>query len=83
MKSRDEQTPGVENQNSESMTELRVALPAAVMDQLRAEAERLGIAPEALARAFIAEAVKGHDARFAEAAEYLMAKNAELYRRLA
>ena len=62
---------------------LIIDLPPAQAERLRQEAARLGLAPEDLARAAIADllAVPGDD--FQAAAEQVLRKNEELYRRLA
>ncbi|HEY2993762.1 MAG TPA: DNA-binding protein [Methylomirabilota bacterium] len=62
---------------------LTIDLSTAQAERLRQEAERLGLAPEILARAAIADllAVPGED--FKRAAEHVLRKNEELYRRLA
>ena len=51
--------------------------------KLRAEAARLGVKPEALARAALADLLRNEDEEFRRAAEYVLRKNEELYRRLA
>jgi HEAT repeat protein len=52
--------------------------------KLRDEAARLlGVAPEALARAALADLLRNEDEDFREAAEHVLRKNGELYRRLA
>jgi hypothetical protein len=62
---------------------LTINLPPAQAERLCQEAERLGLAPEDLARAAIADllGVPGDD--FQAAAERVLQKNEELYRRLA
>ena len=50
---------------------------------MRHEAERLGVAPEDLARAVIAELLAAPADDFQAAAERVLRKNEELYRRLA
>ncbi len=52
-------------------------------DRLREEAERLGVAPEDLARAAVADLLSGQREDFRSAADYVLRKNEELYRRLA
>ena len=51
--------------------------------QLRERAKALGVAPEELARAAVADLLGQADEEFNAAAERVMRKNAELYRRLA
>jgi predicted transcriptional regulator len=62
---------------------LTIELSPAQAERLRHEAARLGLAPEDLARAAIADllAIPGDD--FKAAAERVLRKNEELYRRLA
>ncbi len=62
---------------------LSIDLSPAQADRLRLEAERLGLTPEDLARAAIVDllAVTGDD--FQAAADRVLKKNEELYRRLA
>jgi predicted transcriptional regulator len=62
---------------------LTIELSPAQAERLRREAERLGLAPDDLARAAIADllATRGED--FRTAAERVLRKNEELYRRLA
>jgi hypothetical protein len=62
---------------------LRIELSAAQAERLRQEAERLGLAPEELARAAIADLLATPDDAFKTAAERVLRKNEELYRRLA
>ncbi len=51
--------------------------------QLRQRAKILGIAPEELARVAVADLLSQPDQDFAAAADRVLRKNAELYRRLA
>jgi hypothetical protein len=51
--------------------------------RLRDEAARLGVDPADLARAALADLLRGEDESFREAAERVLRKNEELYRRLA
>lgn len=62
---------------------LTVDLSPAQAEQLRQEAERLGVAPEELALAAITDLLATPDYAFAHAAERVLRKNEELYRRLA
>jgi len=62
---------------------LRVTLPAAQWLQLQAMAERLNIPPEDLVRLSVGHLLAGPDESFQQAADYVLAENAELYRRLA
>lgn len=62
---------------------LTIDLSPAQIERLRQEAERLGLAPEELARAAIADLLATPDAEFKRAADRVLRKNEELYRRLA
>jgi hypothetical protein len=62
---------------------LSIDLSAAQAEQLRLEAERLGLTAEDLARAAIVDLLAGTGEDFATAAERILKKNEELYRRLA
>jgi len=53
------------------------------MRKLQERATQLGIAPEELARAGIVELLDRPDAAFQQALDYVLEKNADLYRRLA
>lgn len=52
-------------------------------DRLEALAQRLGISEEDLVRSSVEEQLRSLDDDFEEAAEHVLAKNADLYRRLA
>jgi predicted transcriptional regulator len=58
-------------------------LPPAQAEKLRQVAERLGISPAELARAAVTDLLAEQDETFQQAAERVLQKNAELYRRLA
>ena len=62
---------------------LTIDLSPAQAERLRQEAERLGLAPEDLARAAIADLLATPDHEFKSASERVLRKNEELYRRLA
>jgi hypothetical protein len=62
---------------------LALELPPAQADRLRQEAQRLGLAPEDLARAAVLDLLSTPDADFRAAATRILKKNEELYRRLA
>lgn len=58
-------------------------LTPAQAEKLRLEAERLGITPEQLAHAAVTDLLATPDDSFRTAAERVLQKNEELYRRLA
>jgi hypothetical protein len=58
-------------------------LPPAEAARLQEEADRLGIPPSDLARAAVADLLANRDEEFRAAAERVLRKNHELYRRLA
>ncbi len=58
-------------------------LPPAQAAILRREAERLGVSPEELARAALSDLLSVPDPEFRAASARVLAKNQELYRRLA
>jgi hypothetical protein len=62
---------------------LSIDLSPAQAERLRLEAERLGLTPEDLARAAIVDLLALPGADFNAAAERVLKKNEELYRRLA
>jgi len=62
---------------------LSVELSAVQGERLRLEAERLGLTPEDLARAAISDLLASTGDDFKAAAERVLKKNEELYRRLA
>ena len=62
---------------------LAIELPTAQGDKLREEAARLGVSPEDYARAMLADWLGASDQEFRTAAERVLRKNQELYRRLA
>ena len=62
---------------------LAIDLTELQADRLRQEAARLGVAPEELARAAVADLLTAQREDFREAAEHVLRKNEELYRRLA
>jgi antitoxin FitA len=72
-------------QGRATMHQMRVAieLTEAQADELRARAKRLGLAPEELASAAVAELLSEPEPDFEQAARNVLSKNAELYRRLA
>ena len=62
---------------------LTIDLSPAQAERLRHEAERLGIPPEELARAAVADLLATPGDDFKMAADRVLRKNEELYRRLA
>jgi hypothetical protein len=62
---------------------LSIDLSPAQADRLRTEAERLGLTPEDLARAAITDLLAATGEDFKAAADRVLKKNQELYRRLA
>jgi hypothetical protein len=62
---------------------LTIDLSPTQAERLRHQAELLGIAPEDLARAALSDLLATRDEDFQAAADRVMRKNEELYRRLA
>lgn len=62
---------------------IQVELPEAQAARLQQEAARLGVPPADLARAALSDLLAGHDDEFRAAADRVLRKNEELYRRLA
>ncbi|WP_437906052.1 hypothetical protein WME95_48870 [Sorangium sp. So ce327] len=62
---------------------LAIDLSPAQADRLQERAKSLGLQPEELARAAVADLLTTPDDEFRAAAEVVLVKNAELYRRLA
>lgn len=62
---------------------LNVALTESQLEALRERAKSLGITPEQLASAAIADLTGRPADDFARAAQHVLGKNAELYERLA
>jgi len=69
----------------EEMTAMNISveLSAAEIELLTSTATRLGVRPEELARATLTDALSGDKEEFRKAAEYVLEKNRNLYRRLA
>jgi len=65
------------------MTSITISLPEDRLAKLREIAARLNVTPEDLARVGIEELLTQPDETFKQAAEYVLRKNSELYRRLA
>jgi hypothetical protein len=62
---------------------LALDLPPAQAERLQAEADRLGLSPEDLARAVLADLLAAPDSDFERLAKRIISKNEELYKRLA
>ncbi|MDQ7859080.1 MAG: DNA-binding protein [Armatimonadota bacterium] len=62
---------------------LTIDLSPTQAERLRHQAELLGIAPEDLARAALSDLLATRDEDFQAAADRVLRKNEELYRRLA
>jgi plasmid stability protein len=62
---------------------LAFELPPAQAERLKIEAARLGLSPEDLARAALTDLLATPDAEFAAATARVLAKNRDLYKRLA
>lgn len=62
---------------------LAFELPPAQAEKLRVEATRLGLSPDDLARAALTDLLASSDAEFEAAAARVVAKNRDLYKRLA
>ena len=59
-----------------------IDLPDAQAERLRGEASRLGVKLEDLATAAVIDLVSRSDGEFDQAAEHVLRKNEELYKRL-
>ena len=62
---------------------IAIDLSTTQADQLRERAKSLGVQPEELARAAVADLLTNPVEEFVEAAEAVLQKNHELYKRLA
>ena len=62
---------------------IKIDLSPAHREQLQAEAERLGVSPEELARAAVADLVAVPADDFERVARKVLERNRELYKRLA
>ena len=60
-----------------------IELSPAQAEKLKQVADQLGITPSELARAAVADLLAQKDEDFRKAAEHILRKNSELYRRLA
>lgn len=62
---------------------LAFELPPNQAERLKKEADRLGVAPDELAKAALTDLLASHDPEFEAAARRILEQNRELYRRLA
>jgi predicted transcriptional regulator len=65
------------------MTTITISLPDDRLQKLKGIATRFSVAPEELVRVSIEELLTRPEEDFRRALEYVLSKNAELYRRLA
>jgi len=65
------------------MTTLEITLPDQTASRLHEAAQKLGVSPEELLRISLEEKLEQLDTDFQAAARYVLAKNRELYQRLA
>ena len=65
------------------MSSITVELQPEQLVKLQTLADQLGTSVETLARSTIEDLLAGPDEKFERAAEYVLGKNEELYRRLA
>jgi antitoxin FitA len=65
------------------MKTLEVQLPEQTASKLQEAAERLSISPEELLLLSLEEKLAQLDVEFQQAADYVLTKNSELYKRLA
>jgi len=66
-----------------AVSSITVTLPEERLVKLNEMAKQLGLVPEELVRVSIEELLARPEADFEQAVDYVLAKNAELYRRLA
>lgn len=65
------------------MKVFRLELPEPTVTRLEEAAERLSVSPEELAILSLEEKLTELDSQFKAASEYVLAKNSDLYKRLA
>ena len=65
------------------MSAITISIPEERMQRLQEVAARFGLSPEELVRLSIEELLARPEEDFARAADYVLKKNEELYRRLA
>jgi hypothetical protein len=63
--------------------ELAIKIRPASAEKLREEANRLGLSPEVLAAAALDDLLNASDSEFRAVVDRVLAKNKELYKRLA
>ena len=64
------------------MTTITIPLSEEHLAQLQALAEKAGLTPEEFLRRRVDQLLENPDEQFRQAADYVLQKNAELYRRL-
>ena len=65
------------------MSKFNIDLPDEYITKLQETADRLGVSPQDLIRASIEELLNQPDESFKQTLDYVLKKNAELYKRLA
>ncbi len=65
------------------MKQITVTLPEEIAEQLKDASEKIGVKPEELLLASLQEKLANLDSDFTDAMQYVLKKNAELYKRLA
>jgi antitoxin FitA len=65
------------------MSSITIPLPDERLEALKEKAARLKVSPEELVRASVEDILTRPDDEFQRAADYILQKNQELYRRLA
>ena len=65
------------------MTLFSIPLPEDRASKLLFQAERIGLSPEEFLRRCVGEILDRPDEAFSDAAEHVLKKNAEIYKRLA
>jgi hypothetical protein len=74
---------GVATERSTKLSSINVELKPEQFAKLQSIAERLGVSIESLASSSLQDLLSGPDEKFEQAAESVLKKNEELYRRLA
>lgn len=64
------------------MTTITISLSDESMERLRLRAQQVGLAPEEFLRLHVEQLLARPDVQFRRAADYVLEKNKELYRRL-